>query len=591
MALFLRNFLFDISTAPIPTESKYEYTSLINVAGDFNRSKSKTLSIDEWTNIAKARLDLDPDQALVFYHLFQLGLNIGDQEPRKLQFLLLLYNQLFRLPFIRDTLVNGDEFPRVLLGSHNPLGSSPKDIVREESAEDMEEVLKTSSFKFSSDLAHGRHQLATYWRSTAKQWLYLIHIYFYGESTETSNMHALSGLLIQDLSELDAIFMGFCCPKDNPAFKKVAQRFTQWMNEKTAASESEIICDTNACEEMKVVDLARSLFSCMDTFRDQYTLSIEKLHHWMLYCVVMTPLTFENLQLSEHGMVNATEKCGKGPVSDQVLLARKKSQTILIHPEFITNRNLYIHRCHDCNIYVLGPVENLIITRCRNTVVYGGVVKNAAVVNYCNQLTLTVYCKQFMVGSGPTLNPHASDVTAYLHCTNRPLITVQTENQEVTQSITLGPFNMWHQGLDKELLDCGIDLTKNKWDQPLSMWSKGEVKFVDPKSFHFFQIPFDNALYVVPPPAEADPHVFDTISLQRQIYSQHLPETYQQRLKHVEQVFALVRGNINNATPHLTEDARKHLEAKFSEWLQLNGKMHQIGCLVGLAHDCQQQSA
>eukprot|EP00842_Homolaphlyctis_polyrhiza_P004416 jgi/Hompol1/4976/HPOL_002313-RA len=179
----------------------------------------------------------------------------------------------------------------------------------------------------------------------------------------------------------------------------------------------------------------------------------------------------------------------------QVSISRRRGQVIVVHAAFITGASVFIHRCHDAYIYILGPISTLFISRCRNTSVKVGAVARHITIVQCERLTLAAVCGQVVITkTGLDGHPGSDGIHAYVNTLARPLVCADSialetslEDAELVSAladametpvdhnahgVVFAPCNAYYDGMLKDIHSAGLDLVPNQWDQPILAWNR-----------------------------------------------------------------------------------------------------------------------
>ncbi|KAI8929784.1 hypothetical protein BC831DRAFT_508880 [Entophlyctis helioformis] len=429
--------------------------------------------------------------------------------------------------------------------------------------------------RFPTHVTEGRHHLASYWRSSGKRWLHLIYIAYNGRqidkahatadgehaaSAATSpNMasghgaqlprHGLAETLELDidwLSIFDFLFTAICTPHASLR-AKLKQLFVDWvLNDRDVELDLEDVDafvnqhaspSTQASPHPTVfatepaMDVFTDFCSGLPAFAGKAVQSvpIDLINQWIVWAVMERPLSLRLLKMSENGVVYGYEDTRSWfhdeKATPQVLISRKRNQFVVAHAAYIYGANVFIHRCHDAHIYIMGPVRSLSVSRCRNTTITVGAVAKDLTIVQCERLTVSAVCGQLRVSSssvGPSLElqpgssagafggPGSDSIVAYVHTTARPIVSCGSgdsgngvpmcstssassnsggvgtggEDQEMPsvhgeldsaglRGVVLAPCNAFYDGMLDDVRAAGLDLqTPNQWDQVVGAWDR-----------------------------------------------------------------------------------------------------------------------
>lgn len=175
--LFLNDDVADFNLLQFPTNSTFDYSSLLAFCND-NQGKEE-LCFRDWVSLSSFRFGFGLDQAELYFESFAMfsasnqdGVKISSFLERSLPllpFVLFLYNQLFNLSGSLTNRVDA-EFPSVKEEPHDPLGSliyqhSSRTSIS--SIEELEADDLQSLKSFPSAIVDRRYKLAAFWRYTS----------------------------------------------------------------------------------------------------------------------------------------------------------------------------------------------------------------------------------------------------------------------------------------------------------------------------------------------------------------------------------------------------------------------------------------
>ncbi|KAJ3416296.1 hypothetical protein HDV05_002236 [Chytridiales sp. JEL 0842] len=295
-----------------------------------------------------------------------------------------------------------------------------------------------TSNRFPLSIISGRAALTEFWRTYAPRWLFLIHVLRKGRSVGTGFLHeCLGGMgwtgveaLEMESGELDVLEFLFVGRLGAGSGGEVEYRL--WMESEiekmkrlqqhsggsggngsgglVSASHDEGHLsseDVGTWSDLGNLATVRDVFISMNrntqwtTFNAQneiwsesWKVPLGAVANWVAWALQISPSSFRKMKVSENGVAYGIEEEHghlSGNTDDPVILSRKRNITILVHPIYLRNQTLFIHRCNDATITLLGgPLKNLYISSCKNTQIFSGPVQAHVRVSNCDTLKLTV---------------------------------------------------------------------------------------------------------------------------------------------------------------------------------------------------------
>ncbi|XP_010913921.1 uncharacterized protein [Elaeis guineensis] len=238
----------------------------------------------------------------------------------------------------------------------------------------------------------------------------------------------------------------------------------------------------------------------------------------------------------------------------------------------IKGHSVKVLNCHDSVIYILAPLMYATVYGCSDTTIILGAIGKAVRVEHCERVQVITAAKRICIAN-------CRECVLFLGVNQRPLIVGDNHKLQVA------PFNTYYSQLEEHIAQVGVDLTVNKWDEPLVLGmvdphdslshpagvsdvQAGSATCLDPGQFTIFLIP--KCLGAESPqPTKYIPF--------------RLPEIYSesQRRKHS------VLSDIQQALRDVQLDANRKrdlamaLHVHFKDWLYASGNIRQLYCLQG----------
>jgi hypothetical protein len=298
------------------------------------------------------------------------------------------------------------------------------------------------------------------------------------------------------------------------------------------------------------------------------------------------PLSYEMLNVSSHGRVISTALHSSPLVPSEdvtnvpVLLSRKRGRTIVVEPSFTKKRNVIIHRLYDCQLFLFGAVDDVIISNCRNTTIFIPIVTGCMSVMTCSNVTITGMCTSFRIDcDSETANMQTN--FAYLGTPTRPLVIHSPENDLTCSSICFAPCNKWYKGFFQDLEQHGFNTTMNLWNDPLSFTDQKLFHLLAPHQFTMTEIPFDiNPVQTYA--AAAEPMKKDTDDHNQ--FLKMLPCSYATWIVEMNTLHQKTRLIMEQATakdPML----KTRMEKEFHNWLKQSNNIISVANLMGMQQE------
>jgi hypothetical protein len=319
--LYLKDDIADFYLLQFPFNSQFDYPTLLQVCHELQGKEE--ISFQSWQAISQTHFSFSVDQTELYFETFcLLYFKKVDQLLKPIPtvaFILFLYNQLFNQTGIAGSRVDS-EFPNLKEEAHDPLGSliypSFSSRISISSLDDLDLEDLQSLKSFPSSILERRHKVASYWRSSAKKWLSLIYVCFYGTASDLSSInHQIDNILVGKLNFLELFFTTVCPRKDSNEFATIKNRFVNWLSKKEDINSGNVepkMPRTPDSLDFSIVDLPSLIteFFRHTPFladRDGPSLSIDSLMAWFHWAVMERPPSFNVLELAVTGCVQSLE--------------------------------------------------------------------------------------------------------------------------------------------------------------------------------------------------------------------------------------------------------------------------------------------
>ncbi|KAJ3316015.1 TBCC domain-containing protein 1 [Boothiomyces sp. JEL0838] len=587
MTLYLNENLHDFSQLIIPDDTHFNYTNLLALCTDL--TGKQTIGLNLWTELASSHFKLAPQDSRIFFETFSLS--FAEQKGSMmsvpvLTFVLFLYNQLYGLSISQIPVKTQDEYPNLKEGPHFPLENT--ELPTHASCASLDEVdIETLNHQsFPSHLIDGRNKLTTYWRSTTKKWLQLIYVVVYGNKADARhNSSRPNGFdfNIKDLAGMDAFFTAVLPASRSQSSKINHERFQSWMNQREFAITFNYPKDLHAVSDntlrrADVCSLLNEYFQ-YSTFSN-CKVPLDALNYCFQWCIMEGQPNYSTIKLSENGVALETESNRQVSFANpEVLLSRKKHLSIMLSSEFIENKKVILHRLYDCNIYLVGLAKNVMISRCKNTNIYAGVLHNQVHLQSSVNCRIHAICKRIMVSmDASAITSNIDSNHLFVNTKFNPLLSCSATNNI---PVVLAPFDNWHFGILDQIKLTGNDLKVNLWNQPVSVQRNStDYSILAPSQFFLSELPFT----VLPNPANTVNEGKPETTVEYQTILKHLPLQYATWLEGMSKINNLLIEAIKKATlmdPTLSTT----VEDEFQKWLTTSGNIKYVGSMLGLQSD------
>ncbi|XP_064618957.1 TBCC domain-containing protein 1-like [Lineus longissimus] len=239
-----------------------------------------------------------------------------------------------------------------------------------------------------------------------------------------------------------------------------------------------------------------------------------------------------------------------------IIMSQVCKQTVVRMSPTLEHSSVKIHRCHQSFIYLLSPLRNVSIEKCRNTTVVLGPVECAVHMNHCDQVTLIAVSNRVSVS-------HSQLCTFHLLTPTRPLIFSGND------SLIFAPYNTFYGRLEKHMTEVGLAEQPNVWDQPFCVGPDHHDnmalawEIMQQKDFYMFTVPFEME--------------GDTKNVPGGV-----PSRYQKSIKLKEKQVEQWQKMVKEAG--LSRDHRKQfqalVESRFQAWLSESGHKRELDGLA-----------
>ncbi|KAJ3336540.1 TBCC domain-containing protein 1, partial [Kappamyces sp. JEL0680] len=547
MALYLNDQTADFGLIGIPTHSHFEFQSLLQFSTSLNGKKR--VSWNDFEVLARQSFGFTCDQSNLYFHAFSTfaNQNIADETVATVGLVLFLYNQLFLAPGHVSAALKADaDFPTYKEEAHDPLGlfalPPPSSRASTASLDDTDDDQQTFR-SFPGILLEKRHQLASFWRSSAKKWLALVFLTLYGTDGEGSN----ETIMLSHLADLELFFTPVAPTDCSEEYAGLKARFHHWRWTREEPLSYESAKPSHRRNETPLVYKANLSDLLLHIFKDDLvmtdlnepSISRENLLLYFQWSIMERPAHYEVLELTSHGVHVSSEIIKSHIFSEiekpQVLLSRRQGLMAAIHPSQILGQRVVLHRLQNCEIYLTGPIDSLIVSKCRNCTVFAGVVKGTVAVRSSSKVTLTSCCRGLLFSDEEhNLLKGTGGNVAYVSTLTRPVVECTLQDN----TVTFAPCNAWYKGMVADLSAVGHDLSKNMWDQALQIQLSNTADACDnaaarlaPPQFFLNEIPFDFAVSDSRAAAAAEPTADQNPGIEFTALYQALPPNFSNWIK------------------------------------------------------------
>ncbi len=253
---------------------------------------------------------------------------------------------------------------------------------------------------------------------------------------------------------------------------------------------------------------------------------------------------------------------------------------------------MILHRLQNCEIYLVGVIDSLIVSKCRNCTIFAGVVRGSVQVRSSTKTNLTTCCRglTFSDEEQNALKGSGGNI-AYVSTLTRPLVECLNGSFPENGLVSFAPCNAWYKGMLADLSAADHNLGLNRWNQAYQNYNDdiGDVAVtrVPPSQFTLSEIPFDFAtISDMAAAAESTESFSLECSTEFNALYSVLPESYSKWIKgsatYAKRVQEIML-NANNEDPKFHVSLTKHYE----DWLQTSNKLHSLEALQKMKADLE----
>ncbi|KAF0304253.1 TBCC domain-containing protein 1 [Amphibalanus amphitrite] len=225
---------------------------------------------------------------------------------------------------------------------------------------------------------------------------------------------------------------------------------------------------------------------------------------------------------------------------------------------------LKLHRCHQAFLYFLSPLRNVSIDKCHDTTVALGPVSGTVQLTGCRAVRLVAICRRLVVSDSVGCTLHVTTPTRPLLAGNR------------NDSLTLAPYHTHYPALEEQMLQAGLGVVPNFWDQPLCLALDGSVgappcwRLLEPAAFYPFHTPFPMAGATRRSPGSL-PYRYQRVLQERRAKTEQWNKMMAETGLNKEQIAKF----------------QELLRRRFEVWLKETGKQREINSLAA----CRERTA
>lgn len=676
-AVYFDGFLFLVDQEDSFSERLYHLAAVNNPAttkpSSVNNSSSSS-SLTSFSSSSESCLNqrhnqLQQQEQRLRPHLLQ------NYHVSSIPFLLYLFNQIHNKNYSTNSNLFKD----------SPTSSSSQDNSKPGSNTASARLSRSKSHysrtywrKIPKEIMNGRRALSKFWKSNAMKWLNLVYVAGAGGQSLLSADRSALGLSRSQLkAALNFVFYALV-PLSEDTWSEMRYQFANWVRTGKESAETKTLLQIFALDDFGEYINSAEILSCpVDkviellaegslplSSRNTGTTPTELVDSVISWTMATdsTPLYFQKITFSPSGLAFSLEE-SKSPLgnryqsrqgknvsnrdvapfshfhpSNLVLISGKRNQTLVITEEFAAKSNIFIYRCHDCRIYILGSSHNIIMSHCRGTELFAGVCASTLCTHHCDKAIIRGVASRFIIGMMcENLQAFVTSITSPLvlqgesafsipHANNDSFISGSSSfstllsgaagGQEFkgihdtlcrtpssTSMVTFAPCNAWYRNMDKHMSASCIDPSTNSWFPPVVTWSRDGSKSLaissteecsqlyrklQPSAFFCSELPFM---------CNDDLKNKDSTSLTAAVNPIPLPTEY------IDSVFGAVefihdtRAIISSLQRRGEEGGRgvgsgaklqDKISGEFRMWLKSSGQIDFITSLMNLRKDLEQ---
>jgi Tubulin binding cofactor C len=274
------------------------------------------------------------------------------------------------------------------------------------------------------------------------------------------------------------------------------------------------------------------------------------------------------------------------------VLSRKKGLVIPVPSHFIENKTVLLHRLHNCEVYLVGVISNLVISKCKNCTIFAGSVAEQVVVKSCSKTNITACCSRIIFSDEeqPLFQPGGN--TAFVSTLGRPVVEFYAGAEQAP--VNFAPCNFWYKGMLSDLNHIGHILSPNtnrfnqtyqispyylnrqtSSDTLIETDSRDNVNLLSLEQFCINEIPFD-VVEIGDDRIEEDlPQMRSEEAL---ILRAALPSPYKEWIEKSDALKVKVRNLFKQASTK-DENFMNNITKKFDAWLEDSNQIHSVNAL------------
>ncbi|KAI3847375.1 hypothetical protein MKX03_023513 [Papaver bracteatum] len=238
----------------------------------------------------------------------------------------------------------------------------------------------------------------------------------------------------------------------------------------------------------------------------------------------------------------------------------------------INGSSVKVLNCQDAVVYILAPLKYATVYGCSDATIVFGAIGKAVRVEHCERVQVITATKRITIAN-------CRECVFYVGVNQRPLILGDNHKLQVA------PYNTFYPQLEEHLSQVGVDITINKWNEPLVLGvvdphdslshpagasdvQAESATCLNPDHFTNFLIPNWYGSET-PNPTKQNPFALPDMYMASQ-------EKNHQGLKEIRQALRDIQ---------LEENRKRELSCAlhvyFKDWLYASGNIRQLYCLHG----------